>query len=115
MCGIRIHFGKPVSHQCVLNEICLHGFSILLTVIILVNTGAFNKGALPLPDSSNNKRVLSSLSEHTASMLCKWNISFSLYEGHCFSNAYVRIFHVDLYWTVYCIKAKKESKHVFNL
>lgn len=52
VCGIRSHFTEAVSHQSVLNEICLC-FSILLTVIILVNTRAFNKGAWPLPDSNN--------------------------------------------------------------
>lgn len=59
-----------------LNEIYLLGFSILLTVIILVNTEAFNKGALPLPDSRSNNRLVSSLTEHTAGSLRKLNHFF---------------------------------------
>lgn len=50
--GIRLHSSKAVSHrQCLQNEICLLGFLIPLAVIVLVNSDAFNKGALAFPDS----------------------------------------------------------------
>ena len=81
VCGFRSHFTEAVSHQCALNEICLLGFSILLTVIILVNTEAFNKGVLPLVDSRSNNRIVSSLSEHTAALLRRLNKS--LFLGGC--------------------------------
>lgn len=48
-----------------LNEICLLGFSILLTVIIHVNTEAFNKDALTPSGSRSNNRIVSSESECT--------------------------------------------------
>lgn len=57
-----------------LNEISLLGFSILLTVIILVNTEAFNKGALPLPDNRGNNRIVSTHSEYIAGSLLKLNM-----------------------------------------
>lgn len=72
--GIRSHFTEAVSHQCVLNEICLLGFSILLTVIILVSTEAFNKGALPSLNFWSNNRIASSLSEHSARLPRKLNM-----------------------------------------
>lgn len=75
VCGIRSHFSEAVSHQYVLNEICLLGFSILLTVIILVNTEAFNKGDLALLDSRSNNRIVSSLSEHPSGSPHELNIT----------------------------------------
>lgn len=60
----RIRLTEAVSHQRLLNEICLLGFLIVLTVIILVNSEAFNKGALPHLDSRSNKGIASSLSKH---------------------------------------------------
>lgn len=62
----RIRLTEAVSHQRFLNEICLRGFFIVLTVIILVNSEPFNKEALPHLDNRSNKSTASSFSKHIA-------------------------------------------------
>lgn len=108
--GIRSHFTETVSHQCVLNEICLLGFSILLTVIILVSTEAFNKGALPSLACWSNNGIASSLSQHSARSPRKLNMSqFSLRLIQPLLKHMVWVFHFCLNRIVYCKERKKNT------
>lgn len=68
--GIRLHSGEAVSHrQCLQNEICLLDFLIPLAVIVLVNSDAFNKGALAFPDSRPSRVSCRSFEEEHRSGL----------------------------------------------
>lgn len=107
--GIRSHFTEAVSHQCVLNEICLLGFSILLTVIILVSTEAFNKGALPSLDCWSNNRIASSLSEHSARSPHKLNMIVFLCLIQPLLKGMVWVFHFCLNHILYRKERKKKN------
>lgn len=102
VCGIRIHFTEAVSHQYVLNEICLLGFSIPLTVVILVNTKAFNKELCPfLTTGATTGYYLVFLNTRWLTVSIKYIIFFCC----CISNMYFMFVKYDLVCTeLYIVK-----------